>query len=495
MDDHIKSLIRVYADGQITADQLADLEQSLRENAAVRTQFLSNLNLHATLEDLAIGESERRDPIAESNVVPQTPSTPFLSWPLATATLILIALSAGLYLLTRSPEVVTITGVNGSVQWTGNGGQISQDLITGQGLTGGTIELLSTDTWVELEFRDGSAITLSGQTAVTISNQGQKELHLRYGCLSAHVEPEPNGQPMLVHTQAAELEMQGTQFNVNAQAETTTLTVNQGHVRLRQVTNGQEINVPARHEVFASFENRNGLIVRPLGNSVSTWHSDLKSDVVHGKWSSNLWELSQRLKVATAVGEMPHAEAVAAYKDAASLVEDTGSVWAKPSPLGALVCLAVSRHASTPVVLSPNATLRIQGRLFSEVDLDFGITTHAVGGGFAGKYRARVAATSLLGERQGDARQSDARQSDARQSDARQGDARQSAARQGDEQAFDILLPLSEFQPTDPKFDATPIGKELVDWWCITQSERSNQGSVAKLQITNVELSNQPTSL
>ena len=143
--------------------------------------------------------------------------------------------------------------------------------------------MITVDSWVEVEFYDGSMVTLSGQAAVTISDQDQKELPLEYGRPSANVESQPIDKPMFVHTQAAERKVVRTQFNVDAQVETRKLTVNEGSVYLTRATDGKRGKIPSQRKVIASIDDQNGLAPKQLGKSLSTWQSDPKSDVVHRK--------------------------------------------------------------------------------------------------------------------------------------------------------------------------------------------------------------------
>ena len=78
---------------------------------------------------------------------------------------------------------------------------MERDLQVGTVLGGGTLEALSADSWMSLEFRDGSAVTVSGPTTLTIAENGQKQLHLREGSLFAKVARQSNGRPMLIRTQ------------------------------------------------------------------------------------------------------------------------------------------------------------------------------------------------------------------------------------------------------------------------------------------------------
>ena len=381
----------------------------------------------------------------------KTAGTHVARWPLAVAAAAVIALVVTVVFFQRGaePEIARMTRLNGSVRWTGAGGQLSLELESGRQLPGGTLETLSPDSSAELRFHDGSTVTVSGVSALTISERQQKELHLRHGSLSADVAAQPTGHPMLLHTPTAELEVLGTRFNVDAGSSTTVLTVNEGRVRLRRLTDGEVVDVPAEHQVVASTEDENGLALHPRGKGRASWRSDLKTDVVHGRWATDLWMLGQKLKTAVAAGEISEPEAMAKYKAAATL-DNRSSVWAKPSPCGLLVLLSVSRESAVPVVPASGARFRIQGRAHSQVDaidVIFGFTTREIDGGFSGKYSASVSVSTV----------------------------------QAGGGAFDIDVPLGEFRER-PESESAPAGHELTDWWCHTVDRKS------KLEITSVEL-------
>src|SRR5262249_43894780 len=58
------------------------------------------------------------------------------------------------------PEVARVTGLYGSLQWIGDGGRLERDLKVGSVLRGGTLEAIGADSWMSLELRDGSAVTV-----------------------------------------------------------------------------------------------------------------------------------------------------------------------------------------------------------------------------------------------------------------------------------------------------------------------------------------------
>lgn len=410
------------------------------------------------LDAIVIADVERvRSSYALSSERSQTPSqsgprskpAAIVKALMAVAAVALVTMTLGRFLPGRDGEskIITIKALNGPVEWTGNGGRMTEELIVGRELTGGTIELASAASWIEFAFRDRSTVTLSGPAVATLSEQGQKELRLKHGSLSASIKPQPADRPMLVYTSSAELKVLGTQFNVDALADATRLAVNAGRVRLTRLTDGKEVDVPARHAVMVSMQDPDGLPLKKQVDAVPTWKSDLKADVIRGKWASDLWMLGVKLKDSVADGEMNKADAVKAYKSAATLDDESGSVWAEASSYGSLVQLSATRSGAAPVGLKANARFRIKGQLHSRVSVKFGISTRTSDGGFAGKFSVAVADGDLYNN--------------------------------GNE--FEIELPLSRFHAGSAAADS-PIGTELCDWWCLTHAMS------AKLEISSVEL-------
>ena len=197
-----------------------------------------------------------------------------------------ILLLAGAYFLAprAGSEIATITELNGALQWTGDGGRVVRDLEAGSLLDGGTLESLSADSWAVLMFHDGSTVTLSGRSTLTISEGKQKELHLREGNVSASVTPQRNGNPMLIHTPTAKLEVLGTRLDVEAEVSSTTLHVNEGQVRVTRLADGRVVEVGADQQVVASASRLTEFKAAPRPASVNSWQSSLPAGAGYGQW-------------------------------------------------------------------------------------------------------------------------------------------------------------------------------------------------------------------
>jgi len=357
-------------------------------------------------------------------------------WQVAVAAAAVVGLLAGVYFLLFAnvePEIARLTESSGPLRWTGNGGRVTHDIEAGNWLGGGTIESLSTDSWGTLEFRDGSRVTVSGQSMLTISEHDQKELFLREGIMSASISTQPHGRHMLVHTPTARLEVLGTRLDVDAGLTSTVLRVSDGLVRATQLSDGSVTEVPAGHQVVASVGRHAEMkITRSLG-PVVRWRSNLPADRLYGDWLSVL---------DSSIGGLRNAP----------------MLWGDPDEpiMLYVVSLSVSRNRPTPVLLTSGTRFLIRGRIESPGKVYFGLTTKHVKGGFAGKFLVERNFEDVL---------------------------------KGGK-LLDIELHLEDFRPQEEEltekqpdlFPASPVGLELFDWWCCTVKED------AGLVITQVEL-------
>ena len=468
MKDHerFEQLWNDYLEGDLHEDGIAELQQLLATDPSLLRTAADSFQVHrllglnsedsearheafvrSTMSQLPSGEAEFVGEVMKMLPTRSTrgPVRPLLFRGLAVAALLLLAAFL-VFRTSAAPEVARITGLHGAVQWTGAGGIVEPLDTVGEVLRGGTLETQSADAWAELTYRDGTSVTVSGRSLLTLSDQQQKIVRLRYGNISAKVAPQPNGRPMLVLTPSAELNVLGTQFSVDAQSESTRLVVTEGRVRLKRNTDGKQVDVEAQHAITTSISQQDGLVPVQRADATPAWRSDLESDVVFGKWVSRLWSLGAKLKLAVANGEMTKASAIQAYKNAAHIDDATGSVWSVPSPFGALVVLSPQRSMERPVLLDANTRIIVRGRAYSQGAIKIGLSVGHRDGGFAGKFRTQIPASQTA---------------------------------DGEEFEFDI--PIDRFQDeTNP--DSSPIGGELIDWWCVTEA------SSAKFEIIDVEL-------
>ncbi len=377
-------LFERHLQGELSDVEKEHVAELLDSDAAARQQFVELAQW-----DTELGETirEHAEPVDNKDLLPSGKGTierggenTFLLSPfttLATVTVLFILLSSFLYLQIRTdfaPEekivlsqtasspIATITGLKGSLLWTGNQGELVLDMHVGRELTGGTIEGLAPDSWFELQFQDGSIVTISGTSMLTFADVGQKKLRLKQGAFTADVVPQPVGKPMIIQTPSTVIEVVGTRFEVEALQAFTTVNVREGNVRLKHLVDGNVVDIPADYRVIA--EAGGDLSPMPLPAAENYWKSQLDVQAGgFGKW-------------------LPATKKRPAAQKALPLIPVNN-----PNVILSLLSIPVSGRSGPPVVLTPHATFRVRGRLHDSAQVHFGIAVSYGNGEFAGMFR------------------------------------------------------------------------------------------------------------
>ena len=342
-DPEARAFLREVAEQAVTVADMERVERSQQRELQVRQDWAGNQ--HEALSKI------------------RTPRIRFAGWPWAVAAAACVALIASVYFQWPfpEPEIAKITGLSGSLQWTGDGGRVFHDLRVGIELPGGTIEGMVPGSWFELEFNDGSTVTISGNSTLTFSDHSQKKLYLKEGHVSGNVQRQPSGKPMLIYTRSAMLEVLGTKFEVEARLATTTLNVSEGNVRVKRLSDGQTVDVKSKQRVVAADDRE--LQPVPVPEAVSGWKSQLHfgPEGMYGKWSART--VAAEAKLETIPLTIPQGLTIYA------------------------AALGVSQGDEPPVILQPGCRLRVRGHMASIHEVYFGVTVRYTGGGFAGRFQ------------------------------------------------------------------------------------------------------------
>lgn len=369
----IDTLLVKLVDGGLSVEEKARLNEILRNEPEARKYYHEYLDLHGALEErFGVPDFSSLNAVIDPETKPQTKSSPILfgGWGWAVAA----ALVVGLFIQFsgQQPEAIPelpiaqISKLSGPLLWTGDGGQVNRNLQAGSKLFGGTIEGMGPDAWLELEFKDGSQVVIAGNSILTISDLGQKELRLREGSFSANVMPQPKGKPMLVRTRSALFEVMGTRFSVDAGLSSSTLTVNEGMVRATRLSDGSTVEVTAKQRVVAALDCE--LIPQDMPESVTLWQSHLKNGKKrnHGEWMPPNGEEPARLKTVP-------------YTLPAKTDREQRTIYTLSMP--------VSCGDHPPVILQPESKVRVRGRIASSHRIWFGLTLIRENGDFAGRFQ------------------------------------------------------------------------------------------------------------
>ena len=444
MDEHkspeatpLAELIEQVLQGTASDGQKQQLHTRLLASAEDRRLYLHHLNLHSALRRQFTFDADEQTPaqldLASGGRAPESasgrPATRRAKWAWAAVAAAVVVLIATVSFRPPSAErpIAKITGLSGTLQWTGDGGRVFSDLSVGTELSGGTIEGLAPGSWFELQFNDGSTVAIFGNSMLTFSDNGQKKLHLKEGNVSGNVKPQPAGRPMLIHTQSAVLEVLGTQFEAEVGLAVTMLNVSQGTVRVKRLSDGATVDVAAKHRVSAAADRELSPVLIPA--AVNRWRSQLELGPggALGKWSPKTGELDAR------VGTVPFTTRLGK------------TIY--------LIGLGVSYGDRPPVTLQPGSRFRVRGRIASSRPVSFGVTVRHAGGGFAGKFQTHRPAAQFPGG-----------------------------------ENFEVVLDLQDFR-LDPslnqmkdKLPGSPFHLVLDSMWCHTLYQQ------AGLEVTEVEL-------
>ncbi|MBT4223479.1 MAG: FecR domain-containing protein [Opitutae bacterium] len=375
-EKEMDGLLGRLVDTGLNPEEKVRLNSIMEENPGARLLYNNYMDVHGALEEhLAEPDFTSLDPVLDDNVLssiknPQAFPSHWRRMILAAAAV--VAIGFFIQFSGQQPEakpelpIAQITKLSGPLLWTGDGGLVNRNLQAGSKLFGGTIEGMAPDAWFELEFNDGSKVVISGNSMLTISDLGQKELRLREGSFSANVVPQPEGKPMLVRTRSALFEVMGTRFSVDAELSSSTLTVNEGKVRATRLSDGSTVEVAAKHRVVAALDCE--LVPEEMPDSVTLWQSHLEngSKRNHGEWMPANGAEPTHLKT------VPYT--LPAKDDRKQRTIHT---------LG----MPVSQGDHPPVVLQPETKVHVRGKVASSHRIWFGMTLLRENGDFAGRFQ------------------------------------------------------------------------------------------------------------
>lgn len=278
-------LIQRYLDGSISHEDLAALNQRLREDADLREHLRDIAEQAAAFGDMArqhretgtaVCSPKRPDKRAE---LARQAKPIWLTHLALAASITVLAASAWLFFASKPDAVLTLVESTGTVAW--SDGTV---IASGQALPAGTLETVGEASSALLRFYDGSLITLHGYAELSFASEHQKVLSLTRGTLSAEVRPQPAGRPMLIRTPSAVAEVVGTAFDLSTRSEDTLLKVNEGLVKLKRLADGSEIDVTANRSAVASLDTGAALDAASTPEPLTSWSFDFSRQTPPREW-------------------------------------------------------------------------------------------------------------------------------------------------------------------------------------------------------------------
>lgn len=342
----------------------------------------------------------------------------FRSWPwgVIAASLALLAIVSLQVFATFSPTILRVSKVTGSSQCVDARGQTDHALGAGTSLgAGDTLETRSCDAWIELSLRDGSTMTIAGNSTLRIleADREATRFNLLRGSLWVNPASQSSAAELQIQTPAATVVTRDAQLDVQTSETAMIARINHGSARVTRLLDGATVAVPAAHQVAVSL-NREPLSAMAQPKPITQWDAKLETvpEVILGKWLPPTTGERARLGAAPLLWPVSENKSVMLYAAA----------------------LAAWKISDRPVLLQPEARLRFRGRTERPNTVRFGFSTQRMRGVFAGKFEVDVTPKALgpAGE------------------------------------TWEIELPLTDFRPLHPQLSSSPAGLELTDVYALT---------------------------
>jgi endo-1,4-beta-xylanase len=227
-----------WLDGECDDAQATVIEQALHEDAELRAHLARLVRQRVLLAEVCVqrdgsGRLVNRRPVSKQvRATARLPRRSPARWWIAAAGLLVVVGALLIpYSSASSPPGIAIltTSGEGVVRLVRSG---REPLRTGAALHAGERLEIPALTFADLRLRDGSTISIAGDSTVVLQPDLSERLHLERGALSATVTAQPNGAVFAIGTAHGRATVLGTRFTLAVTRSATHLRVDHGSVRL-----------------------------------------------------------------------------------------------------------------------------------------------------------------------------------------------------------------------------------------------------------------------
>ena len=438
--DPQRELLVRYLDGVTSVEETERVVEQLRRDPEARA-FLRLLSEHAiVVADLERIASSREQALhtVESRSTQRVGSRLLWGvWPwnwrgAAAFAMVLVLVASGWWIRSNTASNrIRITKATGSSRYFGAKGNVDNTPTSGLTLgAGDTLETRSCDAWMDLQLRDGTTLTLGGNSVLRFLRDGTGRTHFELSQGSLWVTPaaEKAGERVVIQTPALLAEMASAQFDLQTSSAESILRVNDGSGQITQPMTGNSVKLVKGQQTHVSLSRRTPLAAISQPTPINRWACDLEQapEVNLGRWLPSTPTERARLGAEPLLWPVSEKESVLLYA----------------------VSLAAWKSSEHPVVLHDASRIRFRGRTARLQTVRLGFSVQKIRGVFAGKFEADIPARALgpVG------------------------------------QTWEVELRLTEFRPLHPQLATSPEGLELTDVYALTIRED------AGLEIHHVEL-------
>ncbi len=360
-------LLMRYLDGAASPEHLAALEKLLLADPEARA-FLRDIAVQAVSMANFGREATYELPIHGIQAPDRSLSRRWTYYLLATAAVVAVLFAMAFLRRLPEQEVVTLTEASGAISWSSEGGGWRTALGKGARLGPGTLSVEGGKSTAQVAFRDGTRVTLVGDSEATFSAGNQKSLVLRKGSLTADVRPQTQGAPLLVRTPTAEVRVLGTRFSLSHDQGLTTVSVTSGLVRLSRLADRANVELAAAQTASATLDVSSPLEAVKTSPAPSAWRQTFEQAperIWQGEWLRPGLAEPGRLRNTLDISyRKPDGTVVPAH------------------------VIAVRENTGNLVGVQPESVLHLRLRTAMPVSVTVLVGLNQASGGFAGNFQA-----------------------------------------------------------------------------------------------------------
>jgi ferric-dicitrate binding protein FerR (iron transport regulator) len=298
--DHIQR----YADGRASPDEVAALQNALKEDSELRAQFLDYVNLDESLAAVAAARVE----LSRVEIDFRPKGVHFFIWPLRgigrpilAAALAVLMVALGIWFGRSESAWATVVQVE-------TGTTISCD---GKVRVARIGERLRRDESVEVPGDSSAQVTVDGLGQILLGPEARlrrgrqvRQLELMSGFIEITAQKQRPGRPWLIRTEEAEAAVVGTKFSLATAHGRTAMRVEEGLVHLTALESGRSEDVGGGNRAYVDNDAKPE-VARTRQGSVLLLTSRIPAD---NKWNrfnqmigdkfvgSRLWQLGFRVE-------------------------------------------------------------------------------------------------------------------------------------------------------------------------------------------------------
>jgi len=273
-DDRFQFLFVRYLEDELDDQQWDEFNKLLRSNEAMRERFFELSSCTHLIGELLQSEQKATRSVSEGRASHGSLARRVTFCLAGIAALILVFIFYP-RIETNPPADASISFLTSDVVLRDANGQSLPASVGRKLSTGETVETRGSQSLATILFGDGTRVVVAPNSFVQLALVSGKMLTVNQGTITASVSPQM--VPMVVKTPQARIDIEGTEFSLEASKSQTNVHVTDGSVKLTRTTDGESVIVAKGKQVVSD-----ELVVRNAKPAGSIWNEDFEGGLPDG---------------------------------------------------------------------------------------------------------------------------------------------------------------------------------------------------------------------